>query len=312
MLWWVCSFHASTCISHPQLVTANHSSSSMKACRMYALHIYRIYTWSFCFESLTRTMQEMLWAALLEPAVWGDDESPKPVENAPDCCRVVGFVLVFQYWRTLKNARSWEENWALPLVCCITRRPTIWIADRKLLVEGCLMTRWSTVSAALRHPSVLCVHRRVSRKSEGKLHASFQHLQLVMSGRRVGWLGTTRGAELSIKSLKPFEKPSWMAGVWWAACCNLAVLCEALKCEHWIKETWMDVFFGSFTFDRFVENLMTFVDSLEASWRLCSRVLDQLHNQNVENAPDLMRWVSQCGTVDGRNPKQPPAIYKTL
>lgn len=40
-------------------------------------------------------MQEMLWAALLEPAVWGDDESPKPVENAPDCCRVVGFCARF-------------------------------------------------------------------------------------------------------------------------------------------------------------------------------------------------------------------------
>lgn len=104
MLWWVCSFHASTCISHPQLVTANHSSSSMKACRMYALHIYRIYTWSFCFESLTRTMQEMLWAALLEPAVWGDDESPKPVENAPDCCSRCRFRFAI-----LNDSEKWQE-----------------------------------------------------------------------------------------------------------------------------------------------------------------------------------------------------------
>ena len=29
-------------------------------------------------------MQEMLWAALMEPAIWADDEKPKPVEHAPD------------------------------------------------------------------------------------------------------------------------------------------------------------------------------------------------------------------------------------
>ena len=149
---------------------------------------------------------------------------------------VVGFV--GRFW-ILNDSEKWQElRGKLGTSFGLLHneaRSAIWIADRKLLVEGCLMTRWSTVSAALRHPSVLCVHRRVSRKSEGKLHASFQHLQLVMSGRRVGWLGTTRGAELSIKWLKHFEKPSWMAGVWWAACCNLAVLCEALKREHWIK-----------------------------------------------------------------------------
>ena len=26
----------------------------------------------------------MLWAALMEPAIWADDEKPKPVEHAPD------------------------------------------------------------------------------------------------------------------------------------------------------------------------------------------------------------------------------------
>lgn len=31
-----------------------------------------------------RSMQDMLWAALMEPANWADDEHPKPVEQAPE------------------------------------------------------------------------------------------------------------------------------------------------------------------------------------------------------------------------------------
>eukprot|EP00435_Cladocopium_sp_Y103_P040164 s652_g10.t2 len=30
------------------------------------------------------SMQEMLWAALMEPAIWADDEKPKPVQHAPE------------------------------------------------------------------------------------------------------------------------------------------------------------------------------------------------------------------------------------
>lgn len=187
--------HFSSATSHSQsFIKLNEGMP-----RMYALH--RIYTWSFCFKSLARTMQEMLWAALLEPAVWGDDESPKPVENAPDCCRVVGFVcfvLVFQYWTTLQNARSWEENWALPLVCCITRCPTIWIADRKSWLR---VVWWPGDQRSQQHcGTLLCsvctgAFQESLRVNSMPAFISFQHLQLVMcSGRRVGWLGTTRGA----------------------------------------------------------------------------------------------------------------------
>jgi hypothetical protein len=43
--------------------------------------------WGLAFQEFSddcRSMQEMLWAALMEPAIWADDEKPKPVEHAPD------------------------------------------------------------------------------------------------------------------------------------------------------------------------------------------------------------------------------------
>ena len=40
--------------------------------------------WSF------RSMQDMLWAAMFEPANWGDDEHPKPVEQAPEITAKLG------------------------------------------------------------------------------------------------------------------------------------------------------------------------------------------------------------------------------